>query len=93
MLYEVITDLVFVGLVAMVDPPRPEVPAAVAACKSAGIRIIVLSGDKGETVSYIARKLGIVTTPKVIEGEQLKAMDSEELVEELRGGEVSYNFV
>jgi sodium/potassium-transporting ATPase subunit alpha len=80
-----VEDLVFVGLVAMVDPPRPEVPAAVAACKSAGIRIIVMSGDKGETVSYIARKLGIVTAPKVIEGEQLQAMDSEELLQELRG--------
>ena len=85
-----VEDLVFVGLVAMVDPPRFEVPAAVAACKRAGIRIIVMSGDKGETVSYIARKLGIVTAPKVIEGEQLQAMDSEELVEELRGGEVVF---
>jgi sodium/potassium-transporting ATPase subunit alpha len=82
--------MVFVGLVAMVDPPRPEVPAAVAACKSAGIRIIVMSGDKGETVSYIARKLGIVTAPKVIEGDQLAAMDSEELVQELRSGEVVF---
>ena len=85
-----VEGLVFIGLVAMVDPPRPEVPAAVAACKSAGIRIIVMSGDKGETVSYIARKLGIVTAPKVIEGEQLNAMDSEELVQELRGGEVVF---
>ncbi|MCW8995135.1 MAG: cation-transporting P-type ATPase [Psychromonas sp.] len=83
-------ELVFVGLVAMVDPPRPEVPAAVAACKSAGIRIVVISGDKGETVSYIARKLGIVTTPKIIDGEQLKAMDMEELIDELQGGEVVF---
>ncbi|PKH01554.1 ATPase [Psychromonas sp. MB-3u-54] len=83
-------QLVFAGLVAMVDPPRREVPAAVSACKSAGIRIIVISGDKGETVSYIARKLGIVTTPKVIDGEQLSAMDMEELMEELRGGEVVF---
>ncbi|HEY5715559.1 MAG TPA: cation-transporting P-type ATPase [Psychromonas sp.] len=83
-------ELVFVGLVAMVDPPRREVPAAVAACKSAGIRIVVISGDKGETVSYIARKLGIVTTPKIIDGEQLKALDMEELIEELRGGEVVF---
>jgi len=83
-------NLVFVGHVAMVDPPRPEVPAAVQACKSAGIRIIVISGDKGETVSYIARKLGIVTTPKVITGETLDAMDMEELVETLRGGEVVF---
>ncbi len=85
-----VEDLVFVGLVAMVDPPRPEVPTAVAACKSAGIRIIVMSGDKGETVSYIARKLGIVTAPKIIEGAQLEAMDREELADALRGGEVVF---
>jgi sodium/potassium-transporting ATPase subunit alpha len=85
-----IDNLVFVGHVAMVDPPRPEVPAAVEACKSAGIRIIVISGDKGETVSYIARKLGIVTTPKVITGEMLDAMDMEELVATLQGGEVVF---
>ena len=85
-----VDKLVFVGHVAMVDPPRPEVPAAVEACKSAGIRIIVISGDKGETVSYIARKLGIVTTPKVITGEMLDAMDMEELIEALRSGEVVF---
>ncbi|MEW5823193.1 MAG: cation-transporting P-type ATPase [Pseudomonadota bacterium] len=82
--------LVFVGLVAMVDPPRPEVPAAVAACHSAGIRIIVMSGDKGETVSYIARKLGIARAPRVIEGEELRAMSHAALVEALSGGEVVF---
>ena len=85
-----VEDLVFIGLVAMVDPPRPEVPAAVAACKSAGIRIVVMSGDKGETVSYIARRLGIVSAARIIEGEQLEAMDSDQLVEELRTGEVVF---
>ncbi|MGD8712530.1 MAG: cation-transporting P-type ATPase, partial [Thiohalophilus sp.] len=85
-----IDNLVFVGHVAMVDPPRPEVPDAVRACKTAGIKIIVISGDKGETVSYIARKLGIVTTPKVITGEMLDAMDMEELIDTLRGGEVVF---
>lgn len=83
-------ELVFVGHVALVDPPRPEVPAAVAACKSAGIRIVVISGDKGETVSYIARKLGIVTAPKVVDGDTLANMDMEELVDTLRGGEVVF---
>ena len=83
-------ELVFVGHVALVDPPRPEVPAAVAACRSAGIRIIVISGDKGETVSYIARKLGIVTAPKIIDGEALAAMDMEELLEALNGNEVVF---
>ncbi len=83
-------NMVFVGLAALVDPPRPGVPEAAAACKSAGIRIIVLSGDKGETVSYIARELGIVTAPKVIEGDALASMDMEELMEELRTGEVVF---
>jgi sodium/potassium-transporting ATPase subunit alpha len=85
-----VSNLVFVGHIAMVDPPRPEVPAAVEACKAAGIRIIVISGDKGETVSYIARKLGIVTAPKIITGEDLDAMDTEELVDILKSGEVVF---
>ena len=83
-------ELVFVGLVAMVDPPRPEVPAAVAACKSAGIRIIVMSGDKAETVGYIARKLGIVSQPRVIEGETLAALDQQQLTEVLKDPEVVF---
>lgn len=83
-------DLVFVGLVTMVDPPRVEVPAAVAACKSAGIRIIVISGDKAETVTYIARKLGIVEQPRVIEGEELAAMSTERLVAALQKEEVLF---
>jgi len=82
--------LVFVGLVAMVDPPRPEVPAAVAACKTAGIRIIVMSGDKGETVSYIARKLGIVDHPRVIDGDELAVMDNEQLITALKQEQIAF---
>ena len=77
-------DLVFVGLAAMVDPPRPEVPAAVEACHTAGIRIVVMSGDKAETVVYIARKLGIVEQPRVIKGDQLESMSRAELLEALQ---------
>jgi sodium/potassium-transporting ATPase subunit alpha len=83
-------DLVFVGLVAMVDPPRPEVPAAVAACHSAGIRIVVMSGDKAETVAYIARKLGIVDRPRVIEGGQLVQMSRPALLEVLRDDQLVF---
>ena len=82
--------LAFVALVALVDPPRPEVPAAVAACRSAGIRVLVMSGDKGETVGYIARKLGIVRAPQVIDGEALAAMSHEALVDALRATEVVF---
>ena len=83
-------DLVFIGLVAMVDPPRPEVPAAVAACHSAGIRIVVMSGDKAETVAYVARKLDIVQHPRVIEGEQVAAMSRAELAEVLEDDQVVF---
>jgi len=87
---EVERDMVFVGLVAMVDPPRAEVPDAVAACRTAGIRIVVMSGDKAETVAYIAKKLGIVHRPRVIEGSQLEQMDREELLETLRDDQLVF---
>jgi sodium/potassium-transporting ATPase subunit alpha len=82
--------LVFIGLVAMVDPPRAEVPAAVAACHTAGIRIVVMSGDKAETVAYIARKLGIVQQPRVIEGDQLEQMSRSQLLEVLQDTQVVF---
>lgn len=83
-------ELVFVGFVAFVDPPRREVPAAVAACKTAGIRIIVMSGDQAETVVYIARRLGIVEQPHVITGDDIEAMSREDLVKLLREKEVVF---
>lgn len=82
--------MVFVGLIAMIDPPHNEVPAAVAACKSAGIRIIVMSGDKAETVSYIARKLGIANNPRVIEGAELGSMSPAQLRSILNNEEVLF---
>jgi len=83
-------DLVFIGLVAMVDPPRTEVPAAVAACHTAGIRIVVMSGDKAETVAYIASKLGIVQHPRVIEGDQIAQMSRPQLLEVLQDKQVLF---
>jgi sodium/potassium-transporting ATPase subunit alpha len=83
-------NLIFTGLVAMIDPPRPEVPKAVAACKTAGIKIIVISGDKAETVRYIAEELGIVKNPRIIQGEELAEMDTEELKKELETEEIIF---
>ncbi|HEY5995930.1 MAG TPA: HAD-IC family P-type ATPase, partial [Candidatus Deferrimicrobiaceae bacterium] len=83
-------ELVHVGFVTMSDPPRPEVPAAVVACKEAGIRIIVLSGDKAETVAYLVRKLGIARNPRVVEGAELAAMTPERLAETLRDPEIVF---
>ncbi|MBU7016245.1 MAG: cation-transporting P-type ATPase [Theionarchaea archaeon] len=83
-------DLVFTGFVAMIDPPRLEVPDAVRACKSAGIKIIVISGDKAETVQNIARQLGIAEEPRIIEGDELSEMSKEQLIEELKKKEIIF---
>lgn len=82
------------GVAAHGDPGsgpvlHPHRPAASAACKSAGIRIVAINGDKGESVSYIASKLGIVT-PQVIECVALANMDTEDPVDMLCGGEVVF---
>ncbi len=73
-------DLCLLGLVALFDPPRPEVADAVAGCHSAGIRIIVVTGDYGPTAAEISRRLGIGgADPMVVSGEELDAMDEREL--------------
>ena len=72
-------DLVFAGLVAMMDMPRLEVPKAVEACKNAGIRVIVISGDKAETVRSITRKVGIAENPYIVTGDKLEEMGADDL--------------
>ncbi len=70
-------DLTFLGLMAMQDPPRPEVAAAVANAHTAGIRVVMITGDYGLTAESIARKIGIVRQPhpRIITGADLDAMD------------------
>lgn len=81
-------DLVLLGLVALFDPPRLEVAAAVEQCHHAGIRIIVVTGDYGPTAVEIARRVGIARNgAAVVTGAELEAMSEKELDELLRGGE------
>ncbi len=70
-------DLTFLGLMAMMDPPRPEVIEAVDKCRRAGIRIIMITGDYGLTAESIARRIGIIHSarPQIITGADLETMD------------------
>lgn len=73
-------ELVFVGLTGMIDPPRKEVKAAVAQCRSAGIRTIMITGDHMETAKAIARELDILRDGDLCAtGAQLDEMSDEEL--------------
>lgn len=79
-------DLVFLGLVGMIDPPRPEVSEAVEHALTAGIRIIMVTGDYGLTAEAIARRIGIVRGDKpvrVVTGVELEAMSTDDLKAEL----------
>ena len=72
-------DLTIVGLVGMIDPPRPEVKAAVATARAAGIRPIMITGDHPLTARFIAYDLGITDNGRVKTGLMLDAMSAEEL--------------
>ncbi len=72
-------DLIFIGLTGMIDPPRPEVKEAVATCKTAGIRPIMITGDHPLTARFIAQDLGITDNMRVKTGQDLSQMSPEEL--------------
>ena len=74
------TGLTFMGLVGMIDPPRPEAKAAVAVCREAGIKPIMITGDHVVTASAIAKELGILMPgDKAITGVELDNMNDDEL--------------
>lgn len=72
-------DLVFCGLVGMIDPVRPEVKAAIEECRTAGIRPIMITGDHKDTATAIAMELGIIDSPDAaITGAQLNEISDED---------------
>ena len=81
-------DMTFLGLVGMLDPPRAEAQSAVARCKRAGIRVIMITGDHPLTAQAIAREIGLVHTGRAVTGPELEAMSDEELANEVESIEV-----
>jgi magnesium-transporting ATPase (P-type) len=84
-------NMTFLGLAALLDPPRPKVEAAVQEAKSAGIRVIMLTGDHELTAYSIAKKVGIITSEdkEVFTGKQLSQMSDKDLTDILvRGARV-----
>ncbi len=75
---EIERDLTLLGLVALWDPPRPEVPEAIALCRRAGIRVVMVTGDYGLTARAIARQIGL-PVEKVISGEELDRLPADAL--------------
>jgi Ca2+-transporting ATPase len=72
-------DLIFVGLVGMIDPPRPEVYTAVQTCQAAGIRPVMITGDHPLTARHIASQLGIATDERFLTGQELNRLSGAEL--------------
>ena len=85
-------DLVFVGLMAMMDPPRDEVAVAVQECYTAGIEVIMITGDYGLTAESIARRIGIVRgdQARIITGNDLNDMTDEDLAKALDAKDVLF---
>lgn len=80
-------QLTFLGLIALMDPPRPEIHAAVETCHRAGIRIIMITGDYGLTAESIARRIGIIRSrqPAILNGADLDSINDEVLIQSLKG--------
>ncbi|MBK8810087.1 MAG: cation-transporting P-type ATPase [Acidobacteria bacterium] len=84
-------NLTFLGLIAMEDPPRPEVAAAIALCRKAGVRVAMITGDDGLTAAAIGREIGLNgDTPTIITGEQIDRIDDVTLTKLLTQSDVLF---
>ena len=78
-------DMTFLGLVGMIDPPRPEAEAAVRKCAQAGFKVVMITGDHPLTAEAVGRELGILRSGRVLTGAELEAMSNEALERDVEG--------
>jgi Ca2+-transporting ATPase len=81
-------DMTFLGLIGMIDPPRPEAKAAIEQCEQAGIRVVVITGDHPLTAQAVARELGLFKAGRAVTGPELEDMSDEELLRDVETIEV-----
>jgi Ca2+-transporting ATPase len=75
-------NLVFCGLIGMIDPPRPEVPAAIAKCRKAGVKVVMITGDHPSTALAVAREIRLLSSPdQLMTGAGLDALSDRQLAE------------
>ncbi len=77
------SDIVFVGILGFIDPPRKEVKGAIQTCQKAGIKVIMITGDHPETAKAIASQVGIDST-NVLTGNEISKMTDEDLKKALK---------
>ena len=75
--------MTFLGLVGMIDPPRPEAKNAIAVCEQAGIRPVMITGDHPVTAQAVARELGLLKTGRVVTGAELEEMEDDQFQREV----------
>ena len=73
------SELIFAGLIGLVDPPREAVPDAIRRCHAAGIRVIMVTGDHPHTASALAREIGLAQNPLAVTGDKLRQMSDADL--------------
>ena len=81
-------EMTFLGLVGMIDPPRPEAKAAIQTCEQAGIKPVMITGDHPLTAQAVARELGLLKTGRIVTGAELEAMSEDEFEREVENIEV-----
>ena len=81
-------EMTFLGLLGMIDPPRPEAKEAIRTCEQAGIKVVMITGDHPLTAQAVARELGLLKNGRVITGSELEAMSDEDFKKEVDSIEV-----